>query len=140
MNYTPLHIHDLETGDILTARVERLKVINHVGYILRKGNEVYVLHNSPDRCNEHGGNIITDTLQDFCQSRTPLFVERTGMSAEQIETYAHEKRHITFDTVKHNCEHFVYGLRDKIDNSPQLKGWLILGTILLLLLLIEDDE
>lgn len=136
----PIFLEDLETGDIITARVNRLGLINHVGYIIKDGCNTYVLHNTPDSRNQHGGNIIKEPLHEFCRSRTPLYIERTGMSAEEIEHYAHQKRHITFDTIKHNCEHFVYGLRDKVENSPQLQSWLVLAAIFMVLILIEEDE
>ena len=135
-----LELCELETGDIITAKVHSFKLLRHVGYVVKEENEIFVIHNTPDKKNPFGGNIIKETLQEFCESRSPLTVERTGKTKEEIESYAAQKKHIVFDTIKHNCEHFVNGIKEGYERSPQLYQWTAIVCLLIVILATNEDE
>jgi hypothetical protein len=119
---TLLNYH-FQTGDIITARIDLLPVIYHKGVILIKGPEIYVCHNTPNKVNESGGNIVIEKLSDFIKSRTIVGLERTSITASELEQAIKANNTKQFDLINYNCEHFISSIKGPTQSS-QLKFWI----------------
>ena len=73
-----------KTGDIVKASINGVPFVYHYGVIVILSDGVKVVHNSPSRKNEHGGNILVDSLEKWKLSRKIINIQKTRITEDKI--------------------------------------------------------
>jgi hypothetical protein len=108
------------TGQIIKASVNDLPLIYHYGIVLIDGEQIYVLHNSPD--NVH----MIDTLDNYLESREIIEIRNTHLNnlpINYILNRFNEDCKQTYHVINYNCEHFIDCMLNEQHQSEQLVGW-----------------
>lgn len=102
----------LITGDIITATIKGNPFFYHIGIVIANDEKIQVVHNTPMRKNSTGGNVITETLEEFLAAgRKILSRKATGISHERILAAAEAVKNLPFDALNFNCEDFIFFVR-----------------------------
>ncbi len=124
---------NLQTGDLVKARVKKLPWIFHYGFILvRESGEIHIIHNTPRTKNERGGNLVIDDIEDFKKTRTIEKISKTKVTNGKLKELIETKANKPFNLLTWNCEHPIYLLTDGTPRSPQLFSHIWFIVILLL--------
>lgn len=114
----------LSPGTVLKASVNKFPLIKHYGIVLsNEDGKVKVIHNTPNKKNEYGGNIQIDTLEDFLKTRTFEQAIKTNVSREKIVKVVGENISRDFHLIKWNSETFVWKIWKGHQYSPQILNW-----------------
>ncbi len=124
----------LKTGELLKASVHKIPFIYHYGFVIVENGRPMIYHNTPNKTNAKGGNVVVDDLATWTKTRTIVKRETTGISEQRIRevTKKHEKK--AFNLFTWNCEHYVFLIKDKVYRSPQLSSFIWYASILILFL------
>lgn len=66
-----------------------------------------VVHNTPDRINPYGGNIVAQSWDGFKSDRQIYAIEETNIPASKIWEYYEKNRTKQFNAFTFNCEQFT---------------------------------
>jgi hypothetical protein len=122
--YFAMQQHDYPTGTLLKILVQRMPNVYHYGIVLNEGNGMFIVHNTPYRLNEHGGNVLIDDLNAFAGSCPIIEVKKTNLNAKIITAHIDRHKYDRFNFVFWNCEHFIFSLTRGRRYSPQLMSWI----------------
>jgi hypothetical protein len=75
----------------------------HYGFLIGD----VVVHNTPNKINPYGGNIVTQPWDNFKQERTIYAIEDLDISASQVWAYYEKHRTKKFNNITFNCEQFA---------------------------------
>lgn len=125
------------TGDIITAKVNSKPLLWHQAIAVQINDGIYFLHNSPNRKNEFGGNLLIDTPEDFYKTRTFTSAKHTDLTANDILQEYERLKHKKFNLLLYNCEHFVSIVTVNKRKSWQLRFWTILILLFCLMFYIK---
>jgi len=85
-----------------------------------------VIHNTPDRENFYGGNIVTEKWIDFLSKRNVYSIEDIDTKAEKIWDYLDRNKTKKFNPITYNCEQFANDVMTGVKSSSLLTRWLFL--------------
>lgn len=118
-------VSKLKTGDIIKVKSDFLPIIFHYGIVLCENNEMYILHNDPDKFNRHGGSIVKEKLSDWIKGKDVVEVHNTNVTEKDILQVAEQMKKMPYHLIHFNCEHFVYKIVNKnFKTSPQVVNWI----------------
>lgn len=112
------------TGFILKARIKKLPLFYHYGITIEEQEGIKVIHNTPNKKNEFGGNIVVDDLKEWTKTRTIVRKIKTNVTRQQIEEAVSSYAAKPFNLFGWNCEHFIFKIKDGHPRSPQLSEWI----------------
>lgn len=116
-------ISKLETGDLIKTKADILPIIYHYGIIEKKDNEIYIIHNHPDKINSQGGNTTKELLNDWIKGKDIVSVEKTNLKINDVNDLVENLKKYKYDFINFNCEHFVNFAKNKDYVSPQVLRW-----------------
>lgn len=95
-------------------------IADHEGLLFEEDGQLVVYHNNPSPDNEHGGNIIKESLADFMEGRELEWEETVWI--ETIDFYAYVNANLTrqYHLIEYNCEQFIREALQGAKRSPQL--------------------
>jgi len=111
---------EYSTGDILKAEVNN-PFVYHYGIVIIKDGQIEVVHNAAKKKNNHGGNIVSESLKDFLKTRRIVHVQRTKIKRDRIIKMIDKYKSIPFNIFTFNCEQFIFEIRDGTPSSQQLR-------------------
>ena len=75
----------------------------HYGFLI--GDTI--IHNTPERENSYGGNIVTEKFELFKSKRKIHSIEDTNLSEDQVWSYVDKNKNRKFDYLNYNCQQFA---------------------------------
>ncbi len=108
-------------GDIIKARVKKYPVVFHYGIILRTGQKVMVVHNTPNGFNQFGGSVFIDDINTWQKKREIVNVMPSMLTVDEINQAYEDNKAEKFSILHNNCEHFVFKTYLNERKSPQLQ-------------------
>jgi len=118
-----LQKYNLNTGDFIRCSIDSIPILQHIGFVVKKSDGIYVYHSTPTSFNKIGGSIVKEPLEEFLESRSILSIEPTNLTEEHIVHRCCELADKKFDLLNFNCEHFGYYIKEGKMYSPQLNNW-----------------
>ena len=85
-----------------------------------------VVHNTPDKINPYGGNIVAQSFENFKKERTIYAVEDLDIPASKVWAYYEKHRTKKFNTITFNCEQFANDVISGVKKSSILTRTLVL--------------
>jgi hypothetical protein len=122
-------ISKLETGDLIKTKASILPIIYHYGIIEKNGNDIFIIHNHPDKVNSNGGNTTKESLDKWIKGRDIVSVEKTNLNIDDINELVKALKDYKYDFINFNCEHFVNFAKNKDYISPQVLRWTSIAII-----------
>lgn len=122
-------VSKLQTGDLIKTKADILPIIYHYGIIIREENEIYIIHNHPDKINSKGGNTIKEPLDKWIKGRDIVSVEHTNLKVDDINELVETLKNYKYDFINFNCEHLVNFAKNKDYVSPQVLRWTSIAII-----------
>jgi hypothetical protein len=122
-------VSKLQTGDLIKTKADILPIIYHYGIIIREENEIYIIHNHPDKINSKGGNTIKEPLDKWIKGRDIVSVEHTNLKVDDITELVETLKNYKYDFINFNCEHLVNFAKNKDYVSPQVLRWTSIAII-----------
>jgi hypothetical protein len=122
-------ISKLQTGDLIKTKADILPIIYHYGIIEREGNDIFIIHNHPDKINSKGGNTIKEPLEKWIKGKDIVSVEHTDLKIDDINKLVETLKNYKYDFINFNCEHFVNFAKNKDYVSPQVLRWTSIAII-----------
>jgi len=119
-NYT---VSNLESGDLIKVKAEILPIIYHYGIIEKTGNDIFIIHNQPDKINSKGGNVIKEPLENWIKGRDIVSFEKTDLNTKDLKELYNNLKNYKYDFINFNCEHFVNFAKNEKYVSPQVVIW-----------------
>jgi hypothetical protein len=116
-------ISKLETGDLIKTKANILPIIYHYGIIQKDEDDIYIIHNHPDKVNSKGGNTTKEKLDKWIKGRDIVSVEKTNLNVNDIDELVKILKDYKYDFINFNCEHFVNLAKNKSYISPQVLRW-----------------
>jgi hypothetical protein len=101
----------MKNGTVLFTTTN-VPMVVHVGVCIVLNGSVYVLHNTPTKKNNFGGNVIIDPLQEFLQNRYILNRIETFLTADYIVHKCANVYRRKWDAKLFNCEDFINYVTD----------------------------
>jgi hypothetical protein len=122
-------VSKLQTGDLIKTKADILPIIYHYGIIIKEENEIYIIHNHPDKVNSKGGNIIKEPLEKWIKGKDIVSVEHTNLKVNDINELVETLKNYKYDFINFNCEHLVNFAKNKDYVSPQVLRWTSIAII-----------
>ena len=122
-------VSKLQTGDLIKTKADILPIIYHYGIIERDGEEIYIIHNHPDKINASGGNTIRQPLEQWIKGKDIVSVEKTNIKIDDVNELVETLKDYKYDFINFNCEHFVNFAKNKKYVSPQVLRWTSIAII-----------
>jgi len=122
-------VSKLQTGDLIKTKADILPIIYHYGIIIKEENEIYIIHNHPDKINSKGGNTIKEPLSKWIKGRDIVSVEHTKLKVDDINELVETLKNYKYDFINFNCEHLVNFAKNKDYVSPQVLRWTSIAII-----------
>jgi hypothetical protein len=122
-------VSKLQTGDLIKTKADILPIIYHYGIIERDADNIYIIHNHPDKINSKGGNTIKEPLEKWIKGRDIVLVEKTNLKVNDINDLVETLKNYKYDFINFNCEHFVNFAKNKDYVSPQVLRWTSIAII-----------
>ena len=94
----------------------------HYGFLIGD----VVIHNTPDKTNISGGNIITEKWIDFLASRNIYEIEDTTLKESDVWEYYEKNKTKKFSPITFNCEQFANDVLIGVKKSSILSRTLFL--------------
>jgi hypothetical protein len=129
-------IDRLNTGDIIYTSCADFPVCYHLGIVIDHGGEKKVYHNSPENKNKFGGNIVSETYENFTKNRQVLSVVESKAPKERILEVTRRCRDEQWDTFFFNCEDYVLEIVDGHRRSDLRDTFKIAALGILIIILI----
>ena len=67
--------------------------------IIREENEIYIIHNHPDKINSKGGNTIKEPLDKWIKGRDIVSVEHTNLKVDDINELVETLKNYKYDFI-----------------------------------------
>jgi hypothetical protein len=122
-------VSKLQTGDLIKTKAEILPIIYHYGIIEKQGDDIFIIHNHPDKVNSNGGNTTREPLEKWIKGRDIVAVEKTNLNINDINELVETLKNYKYDFINFNCEHFVNFAKNKDYVSPQVLRWTSIAII-----------
>jgi hypothetical protein len=122
-------VSKLQTGDLIKTKAEILPIIYHYGIIEKNGDDIFIIHNHPDKVNSNGGNTTREPLEKWIKGRDIVSVEKTNLNINDINELVETLKNYKYDFINFNCEHFVNFAKNKDYVSPQVLRWTSIAII-----------
>jgi hypothetical protein len=122
-------VSKLQTGDLIKTKADILPIIYHYGIIIKEENDIYIIHNHPDKINSKGGNTIKEPLGKWIKGRDIVSVEHTNLKVDDINELVETLKNYKYDFINFNCEHLVNFAKNKDYVSPQVLRWTSIAII-----------
>ena len=122
-------VSKLQTGDLIKTKADILPIIYHYGIIIKEENDIYIIHNHPDKINSKGGNTIKEPLGKWIKGRDIVSVEHTNLKVDDINELVETLKNYKYDFINFNCEHLVNFAKNKDYVSPQVLRWTTIAII-----------
>jgi hypothetical protein len=122
-------ISKLQTGDLIKTKADILPIIYHYGIIIKEENEIFIIHNHPDKINSKGGNTIKEPLEKWIKGKDIVSVEHTNLKVDDINELLNTLKNYKYDFINFNCEHLVNFAKNKDYVSPQVLRWTTIAII-----------
>jgi hypothetical protein len=122
-------VSKLQTGDLIKTKADILPIIYHYGIIIKEENEIFIIHNHPDKINSKGGNTIKEPLEKWIKGKDIVSVEHTNLNVDDINELVETLKNYKYDFINFNCEHFVNFAKNKDYVSPQVLRWTSIAII-----------
>ena len=122
-------VSKLQTGDLIKTKADILPIIYHYGIIIKEENDIYIIHNHPDKINSKGGNTIKEPLGKWIKGRDIVSVEHTKLKVDDINELVETLKNYKYDFINFNCEHLVNFAKNKDYVSPQVLRWTSIAII-----------
>lgn len=122
-------ISKLESGDLIKVKAEILPIIYHYGIIDKVGNEIFIIHNHPDRINSKGGNVVREPLLKWIKGKDIVSVEKTNLKSIELKDLYEKLKNYKYDFINFNCEHFVNVAKGNKYVSSQVFKWTSIAVI-----------
>lgn len=122
-------VSKLQTGDLIKTKADILPIIYHYGIIERQDDEIFIIHNHPDKINSKGGNTIKESLSKWIKGKDIVSVEKTNLKIDDINELVETLKNYKYDFINFNCEHFVNFAKNKDYVSPQVLRWTSIAII-----------
>lgn len=116
-------VSKLESGDLIKVKAEILPIIYHYGIIEKKGNDVFIIHNQPDKINSKGGSVVREPLDKWIKGRDIVSVEKTNLNTSDLKDLYSNLKNYKYDFINFNCEHFVNFAKGNKYVSSQVFKW-----------------
>lgn len=94
----------------------------HYGFLIGD----VVVHNTPDRINPYGGNIVAQSWDGFKSDRQIYSMEEINVPASKVWEYYEKNRTKKFNAITFNCEQFANDVISGVKKSSILTRTLIL--------------
>lgn len=127
----------VKTGDVIYSSCTDINMpCRHSGIVFEHNFEKFVLHNTPDGRNRHGGSVIADRLDEFVKDREIYEIVRTNVGKSRILEVYNKNRGRIWDAFSFNCEDFVSQIVHRESLSDVRDAWTLvfLTTAILILL------
>lgn len=125
-NYT---ISNLESGDLIKVKAEILPIIYHYGIIEKVGNDIFIIHNQPDKINSKGGSVIREPLDKWIKGKDIVSTEKTNLNTNDLKELYQNLKNYKYDFINFNCEHFVNFAKGNKYVSSQVFKWTSIAII-----------
>jgi hypothetical protein len=79
-----------------------------------------VVHNTPDKTNPYGGNIVAQSFENFKKERTIYAIEDLDIPASKVWAYYEKHRTKKFNAITFNCEQFANDVISGVKKSSIL--------------------
>ena len=122
-------VSKLKTGDLIKTKADILPIIYHYGIIIKEENEIFIIHNHPDKVNSKGGNIVREPLKKWTKGKDIVSIEHTDLKVNDINELEEILKNYKYDFINFNCEHLVNFAKNKDYVSPQLLRWTSIAII-----------
>jgi hypothetical protein len=122
-------ISKLQTGDLIKTKADILPIIYHYGIIIKEENEIFIIHNHPDKINSKGGNTIKEPLEKWIKGKDIVSIEHTNLKIDDINELLNTLKNYKYDFINFNCEHLVNFAKNKDYVSPQVLRWTTIAII-----------
>jgi hypothetical protein len=122
-------ISKLRTGDLIKTKADILPIIYHYGIIVKENDDLFIIHNHPDKINSKGGNIIKEPLNKWIKTKDIVSVEHTNLQVNDINELLETLKNYKYDFINFNCEHLVNFAKNKSYISPQVLRWTSIAII-----------
>ena len=129
-------IDKLNTGDIIYTSCADFPVCYHLGIVIDHGNEKKVYHNSPENKNKFGGNVVSESYENFTKNRQVLKVVESKVPKERILHVTRKCKDEQWDTFFFNCEDYVLEIVDGHRRSDLRDTFKIAALGILIIILI----
>lgn len=116
-------ISKLKTGDLVKTKAEDYPLIYHYGIIDKTENQLFILHNHPDKRNSKGGTIVKEPFEKWIKGKDIVSVESTNLKTNDIDELYEKLKVYKYDFINFNCEHFVNFAKNNDYVSPQVLRW-----------------
>jgi len=116
-------ISKLKTGDLVKTKAEDYPLIYHYGIIDKTENQMFILHNHPDKRNSKGGTIVKEPFDKWIKGKDIVSVESTNLKTDDIDELYEKLKVYKYDFINFNCEHFVNFAKNNDYVSPQVLRW-----------------
>jgi len=128
----------LRTGDVIHSSCTDINMpCRHSGIVIEHNSEKYVLHNTPDGVNKHGGTVIASKLDDFIKERAIYQIVKTGVSKERILKAYDVHKYKIWDAIDFNCEDFISEIVSREKSSDVRDAWSLIFLSVVLLIFID---
>lgn len=125
-NYT---VSKLESGDLIKVKAEILPIIYHYGIVEKVGNDIFIIHNQPDKINSKGGSVIREPLNKWIKGKDIISVEKTNLNTNDLKELYKNLKNYKYDFINFNCEHFVNFAKGNKYVSSQVFKWTSIAII-----------
>ena len=104
-------------------------MIFHYGIIDKQDDNLFILHNHPDKINSKGGSIVKEPFDKWIKGKDIVSVEPTNLKTTDIDELFDKLKVYKYDFINFNCEHFVNFAKNNDYVSPQVLRWTTLIAI-----------
>jgi hypothetical protein len=116
-------VSKLESGDLIKVKAEILPIIYHYGIIEKMGNDIFIIHNQPDKINSKGGSVVREPLEKWIKGKDIVSVEKTNLNTSDLKDLYENLKNYKYDFINFNCEHFVNFAKGNKYVSSQVFKW-----------------
>lgn len=128
----------VRTGDVIHSSCTDINMpCRHSGIVIEHNFIKYIIHNTPDGVNKHGGTIIATRLDEFAKERSIYEIVKTGISKERILEVYNIHKHKVWDAIDFNCEDFISYVVNSEKSSDVRDAWSLIFLSVVLLIFID---
>lgn len=100
-------IDKLKTGDVIFTSCSNAQMCYHIGIVCIENGIKKVFHNAPSITNRWGGNVCSETWNEFMKGSYVYKVVRTNINKDRIYQVARTHKREGWHELFFNCEDFV---------------------------------
>ena len=100
-------IDKLQTGDVVFTSCSNAQICYHIGIVCEDNGKKKVFHNAPTIKNNWGGNVCSESWEDFLKGSYVYKVVRTNTTKERIFAVSRMHRRESWHELFFNCEDYI---------------------------------